>query len=1266
MLSNGIRRWIDFLKSNPKSARLGLLFYVVILALIASRIDITENLYNVLPDGAKFERFEKLTRNKDVLFSISFPDSTSPEGLHSVADGLADALKSTFSEELKNISIDAPYVDPGEVIHHYTKHLYSYLSEEQLQQALAKLNADSIKNRIRLNHSRLYTLESGYSKNLLFLDPLGLSSKKLKELQSYSEDSPFHEKGGVLILNKQRAILVKATATFEVSDLKLATAFKLKLESLKTEFKENGAQVDCFAGFLIAAANSEQIKADTWLTVFLTVIFIILLLLIFYRSVWAPLYFLIPGILGILFSLALISLSGREISGIALGAGAVVIGIVLDYSFHFFTHFKNSKSVTETINTITTPLLTSCLTTVLAFGALLFAETSILQDFGLFAALSLIGTAISILCILPVFLTDSTFSNKENYILRSPKTGRWLKRLLLVFIGVVTVFALKEAPNISFDTNLENLNFFPKELKTAEHNLLGLNSEKDRRIFLVARGKSDSEAQVNNYKLYNILQDENLNGVVASVLSTARYQVPATEQKRRLAFWNTSWEKFGEKYNLSNILDSLEAELGYTDDAFDRFKNSLQIDPEINPPPPFPLLAQLTKSLVDSSDEWSYLTYVHVAKGKEQEFHDAVDDIDGIVVLDRAHIAQGIFKMIQSDFNYIVLASALLVALTLLLVYGRIELTFITILPLIVGWIWIMGMASYFDLRFNLVNIIVTTFIFGLGDDYAIFITDGHLRQYRFGEKTLNVYRTSIILSGITTLLGTGVLILAQHPAIQSIAFISVVGMSSIIFLSLTLQPILLKAFIFGRAEKGLAPLTFASLLISVFAFSYFLLGCIILTFLQFFFRIVPFIQVRMRLLFCHILRLFAGSVVYIMINFRKRYVDMNNLDFKKPSVIIANHSSFVDILVMIMLNPRVILLTNDWVYNSPFFGLSVRYAGYIKAAHAIDDLTRVKKMVAEGYSIVIFPEGSRSWDQGIRRYHKGAFLLAERLKLDISPVLLHGIGYAMAKGDFLLKNTRITIKALPRIKFDDSQYGQTYKERTKIISRYIRKEYENMCAEIGDSSYLKLRVLNNFLYKTPALEWHARLRWWLDYRSFDYYHTLCPTEGKIYDLGCGYGILGFYLTYRSPKRKLIGVDADKEKIVVANHCYDKSPDLHFEHANILNVTIRDADVIFLGEELQYINGQDQERVLENCYSNLNEDGKIIISERVAAKAAGLDFSSLIDRWADRLAGYNKKKNQLYNIDRQAIELFAERHQMKIEIVEYSMTVSIGVFILSK
>jgi 1-acyl-sn-glycerol-3-phosphate acyltransferase len=103
---------------------------------------------------------------------------------------------------------------------------------------------------------------------------------------------------------------------------------------------------------------------------------------------------------------------------------------------------------------------------------------------------------------------------------------------------------------------------------------------------------------------------------------------------------------------------------------------------------------------------------------------------------------------------------------------------------------------------------------------------------------------------------------------------------------------------------------------------------------------------------------------------------------FSKSRVIISNHQSFIDILATSMLHPKIILLTNKWVWNSPVFGVVVKLADYYPVMEGVEEsLGHLEKKAREGYSIMIFPEGTRSTDGKIRRFHSRGLLHCRKIK---------------------------------------------------------------------------------------------------------------------------------------------------------------------------------------------------------------------------------------------------------------------------------------------
>ena len=150
-----------------------------------------------------------------------------------------------------------------------------------------------------------------------------------------------------------------------------------------------------------------------------------------------------------------------------------------------------------------------------------------------------------------------------------------------------------------------------------------------------------------------------------------------------------------------------------------------------------------------------------------------------MVVIDRQQTNETFLGTLKTNFEDLVNYSFIAVFFILLFAFRKIELVIISIIPILISWIFTTGLMGMFGLQFNVVNIIVCTLIFGIGVDYSIFMTSALQKEYTFGKIELPSYRISILLSVATTILGIGVLIFAKHPALKSISLIAIIGIFS-------------------------------------------------------------------------------------------------------------------------------------------------------------------------------------------------------------------------------------------------------------------------------------------------------------------------------------------------------------------------------------------------------------------------------------------------------------------------------------------------------
>jgi 1-acyl-sn-glycerol-3-phosphate acyltransferase len=1255
---------------------LSLLTLTCILAAGILRLKITESIFATLPKGKTFEEFNRLVENRNIInqivFSIDIPATATTDEAADIAESFADSLRTHIGTYLKDIQSSRPDVQQN--VYAYIYGNFPALIDTSYYQYLKdRTHPDSIRLAVASAHRQLLTPGGTFLKQFILNDPLGLTGPYFRSLNTSSNGSGLLIEDGVMFSKDRKQIIVMAATAYDSGNSEMNVILFNKTEALKTAWniKMPENKFSYFGTFEIAARNAIQVKSDSLKTMVVAVIAILAILLLYYRKLSIPYFMILPGLFGGIFALGVIGFLRPDVSGISLATGAVIFGILLDYAFHFFTHLRHTGSVSITIKEVSAPLLTGSFTTIMAFSALYFANSVVLQDFGLFASLSLFGAAVFTLTALPVLLQTVHFDYqklpKERAFIKLPKISTKFKRTAFLATMVLTLVFLYFSSFTSFDSNLDNLSLQSDDLKMREEALTGLNPKTEKRIYVFAANPNEDVALEANDQVYRKLGLLKSEGKIRSFVSPGAFLTPEKEKSTREAQWQSFWNQEKRAETIA-VLNEASEKNGFNPTAFDHFKNWLSgINEEtVNRDTLFHDLG--LNNLIDvNASKTTIISTVVASPAQLPELKSSLRQIPGIEVFDRGELAGELLAQVKDDFNYILMVSASIVFLTLLLVYGRIELTLLSFLPMVISWIWILGIAALLDIKFNFVNVVITTFIFGLGDDFSIFVTDGLLSKYKEGKDTLRSYQSAILLSALTTIVGTGVLILAEHPAIHSVALISVLGVVCILFISFIVQPVLFDFFVQGRIEKKRAPVTLLPFLISISSFTYFLSGCLFLHSKLVTILLLPISKKRKKAMINNSLSFYAKTVIYSGPHVRKNISGTEHMAIDKPVIYIANHTSFLDILLAVMLNPKIILMVKGWVYKSPFFGPIIRYAGYVYTDDGPEEnIVKLRKLVANGYSLLVFPEGTRSEDGKIGRFHKGAFHLANELALDIQPILIHGAADVLPKGDFLIRPGALNVRILPRITLSNQKWGENLRDKTKNISGYFKDQFAVYKDEMEDTSYLKHKIFTNYVFKGPVLEWYFKTKWHLEKKNYTEYNNLIGDRTNILDIGCGYGYLSFYLHYKNENRIITGIDYDDDKIKIAQNSYNKTPNLQFVSEDVMNTHPGMQDVIFLNDVLHYLSWEKQLTLLNRCAALLNPNGIIFIRDGITDRVQKHKNTERTEALSTGLFSFNKKQDEFHFFSSQDIQAFANKHDLTCTLTEHSKNTSNVLFILRK
>lgn len=1260
---------------------------LVLMLFFVFQLKLEEEFTRFFPDTESSANSELVFKNlkvKDkIIFMISDSDTIynddSLDKLVKAGDELVAQIKqSKANDYITDIFSEVGDASIDQVSNFIYQHLPVFLTEYDYRHLDTLLTAEAIDRRMQQNFIHLMSPAGVALKSTIQQDPIGLAGNVMLGLKDFENLSNYEIYDNHIFSPDFSTMLIILSPKYGTGETGKNEVLISHLEELSKNLEElhPEVQVHFFGGPTVAVYNARQVKKDTYLTLGIALLLIVGFMLLMFKSKRAIPLLLTPVIYGGVFSLACIFFIKGSISAIAIGAGSVVLGIALSYSIHVITHYNNVKTSRQLVEELTYPLIIGSFTTIGAFLSLLFTTSDMLRDFGLFSALTLVGTTLFCLIFLPHLLgkkeeTETKNTGKALFLVEKFTSYPFEKNKILVgVISVLFIVGLFTMKNVKFDSDMSNLNYEPTSIKEAEKKMNALfMTEEKQQIMFVSTGQSTDEAlhnySANNQSLDSLLQE----GKIEKFISAELFAIPLATQNKRIAYWNNYWTA-DKKQALKNNIQVSSEKWGFSSEAFLPFLTS--IDRQF----PAYTVEQLGENIpfladwiVKDGTSLMCITQVQLSNAQKKDAYEVMGEKPNLVIFDRGFFANQWVAAINVDFNTILYLSSIIIFLALLVSYGRLELTLMAFAPMAISWVIILGIMAVFGIEFNIINIILSTFIFGLGDDFSIFMMDGMQQEYRTGKKIFNFHKIAILFSAFTATVGMGVLIFAKHPALKSISLISIIGMLSVLLVSYTIIPILFRSFITNPTKKGNFPYTLVHLTITTLTYTLFVIGSLLLFIIRVLLTFVPISAKKKKEIFSRTIMYFMRAFLFLVFYTKKEIINPAAENFKTPAIIVANHQSMIDILIMLSLAPKIIMVTNKWVWNSPIFGHVVRYADFIPSHEGFENMNEIiRKKVAEGYSVIIFPEGTRSVDGKIKRFHKGAFMLAKNLKLDIVPITLYGTGKLLNKKQmYYIKPGTFVASILPRITPKQlNEYGALH-NAARVIANVVRNEYSRLYDIYSrpENLYFRHKLTANYVYKGPVEEWYVRIKLAMeDY--YKYFESIIPRRAKIVDVGCGYGMLAYMLANTSNERTILGIDYDEDKTGVANHNFSKTERIQFECADALTYNYPYADVFVINDVLHYMDYASQEILMEKCVNKMNEGGMMIIRDSDADKTKKHKVTRFTEVLSTRVFQFNKTKQQLQFPTAKQFEAFAKQHGLKLSQKTNDKYTSNQVFIFSK
>jgi 1-acyl-sn-glycerol-3-phosphate acyltransferase len=167
--------------------------------------------------------------------------------------------------------------------------------------------------------------------------------------------------------------------------------------------------------------------------------------------------------------------------------------------------------------------------------------------------------------------------------------------------------------------------------------------------------------------------------------------------------------------------------------------------------------------------------------------------------------------------------------------------------------------------------------------------------------------------------------------------------------------------------------------------------------------------------------------------------------------VMVANHQSLLDILVLFRLFVHFKWVAKIELFKIPCIGWNMSLNRYVKLRRGDPEsiarmMRTCEERIVEGSSIMMFPEGTRSADGRLRPFKHGAFTLAQRARIPLLPIVVEGTADALPKRGFVLQGRhRIRVRVLPEI-----PYARFATESVETLTAQVHALF---AAELGEAS---------------------------------------------------------------------------------------------------------------------------------------------------------------------------------------------------------------------
>ena len=684
----------------------------------------------------------------------------------------------------------------------------SFLDKNDLAVIESRLSPEQIKEHLIRIKRKLLSPSGMFMADSLVSDPLGIDELILSKLNAFKKETYGIKIKGSRIYNKNGThLLMMATPNFSALDTQKSVQMMGFLNDTRDKItkKYNHKIHIRFSGSHAATLdNSQTIQQDVKRAVLVLSAGIFIIGILFFRRPIHVILIFLPTLVSLVFASAFISLINNDVSAIALGCGTILIGITVDFGIHILFSVDHSQglSADAVITRLKLPIAAGACTTMAAFSSLLFSSLPGQRQMGSFSIVGIFGAAFFVLFLLKFFIPPFKTKLRKPIISLVGICDRLMHfrknhiRLIVLAGMTLVVIAMTGIRDFKFEGDISKLNHLQPITKSDMDNFLATWGGFSPTLVLVRAGTLETALQKND-ALFELLKQMQKKGMIDQVASLSDILPSWEKRKDNYMHFKTLMTEDRIK-NIELMFRNASVTTGFKKETFTPFFDSLKQDIPSFSISDFGNTA--LKKLIDSKvvfqeNEVLILTTLNI-KNKSfipQIIEQIKSEIDGSLFLDKRYFVEKMTSHVAKEFKRLFFFAAASMILVLSLFFRNLKIVLITICPVFLSAFITAGILGLTDIPINLISMIFIIFVFGVGVDFSIFLTNHELHKM---NNENNITAGAVIICAMTTIGAFICLALAKHEALFSIGVAGLTGMLTSLILALMLIPLLMERFV--------------------------------------------------------------------------------------------------------------------------------------------------------------------------------------------------------------------------------------------------------------------------------------------------------------------------------------------------------------------------------------------------------------------------------------------------------------------------------------